>query len=232
MNNIFALSTQQTTMLEDIWNYFYNLFMGLDTGYEHLGFDKSPLVSLRLVILGIFVGAAIACISMAYNKRVIGGFVRALISNGCNSPENAKTLNELGCKNNFFIRNAVRGAEALRGIVRTAGDADFYAEEARRREEYEERRKMNKSLPKYKSREYLVDPSTDRFYIPEEVRIKAEIKFEKKGAGWIASIIAIAVLLVVFVLLLLVLPFLLDGLNDMVGGINGFISGIGNFNKS
>ena len=81
-NNILAkvsalsVSMEETTLWDDIINYF-NEAMEL----ENIN-AQSGLVSLPLVFLGLFVGAAIAAIVSVYNKRVLGEFVRTLASGG------------------------------------------------------------------------------------------------------------------------------------------------------
>ena len=107
---------QTTSIFDEIINYLF----GSDLYYENLDLGNFPLTPVRLVVLGVFVGGIVACIMMAYNKKTVGNFVRTLISNGCNSPETAKTLEELGYGRNYAIRSAVRG-ETLRRIVTTAG---------------------------------------------------------------------------------------------------------------
>ena len=57
MNTYFALAaTQETNFFQDIWNYLYSVYLSVDGNYANLGFDKNTLFSLRLLVLGIFVG--------------------------------------------------------------------------------------------------------------------------------------------------------------------------------
>ena len=220
---MYALNANtQTTFLEDVWNYIKSVFFSSDSGYyENLGFEKSPLFSFRLMVLGIFIGAIIACVAMAYNKQVLGNAVRKIIAEGATSKENAKTLSELGYDKSFFIRNAVRSGVSLRKVVKCVEEEEYYAEQRREEEEYEQKRKDNPSLPKFKAREYMVDVNTAHFYIPEEIRIRAEIRFEKKGSGWITSIVGVVLLCVILFLLLLAMPLILGGINDLVGFFKG-----------
>ena len=68
-----------------------------------------------------------------------------------------------------------------------------------------------------KTEKYMVDPATAHFYIPEELRIRAEIRFEKKGSGFKASIVGIILLCIIFFFLLLAMPLVLDMINDFLG---------------
>ena len=85
------------------------------------------------------------------------------------------------------------------------------------KEAYEISRKENPGLPRFKDREYIGEATTDRYYIPEELRIRAEIKFEKKGSGWLSAILSIVLLAVIFFVVLLVLPMVLQFLDNYLG---------------
>jgi hypothetical protein len=65
-------------------------------------------------------------------------------------------------------------------------------------------------------RDYVIDANSDKFYIPEEKRIRAEIKFEKKGSGWLATAIAIIFVIILFFAVLLVLPWILGYVDKML----------------
>ena len=62
-----------------------------------------------------------------------------------------------------------------------------------------------------------MDPDAHHFYIPEEMKYTADVKFEKKGSTWLGAILFVAVAIVIGFVLLLVLPYLLSLLNDFVG---------------
>ena len=217
MNILFTLTAQSdTTFFEDVWNYLYDVYLRVDGNYENLDFSSSPLFSLRLTVLGIFIGTIIACFAMAYHKQVLGGIVRRLISTGSTSKESAKRADELGYKRNFLVKNALCRSVALKRVVKCVGEEKFILDQAQEKEEYEKKINEGAKLPKFKDQEYLVDIETDSFYIPEELRIRAEIKFEKKGSGWLSTVLGIIGLIIIFFLLLLVLPHLLGFVDGML----------------
>jgi len=216
----FALSAEQEDMgfFASLWNYLYEAYLSVDGNYQNLGADKSPLFSLRLTVLGIFIGTVIACIAMAYHKQVLGGAVRKLITEKATSPESAKTLEELGYKKNFILRNAFARSTSLRRFVKCVGEEEFYREQNEKREEHEKKRENDKSLAKFKELEYLVDVSSDKFYVPEDARVRAEVRFEKKGSGVLSTIISIIVLIALFIALLFLLPLIFGAIDSFVGG--------------
>lgn len=218
MNLYYAIAAEtDTTFWEDVWNYLYDVYLRVDGNYQNLGLEKMPLFSIRLTVLGIFAGIIIACVAMAYHKQILGGAVRRLIERGCLSPESAMTAEELGYLKNPLIKNALARSTSLRSVIKCVGEEEFYRQQAADIEAYEEKRKSEEKLPRYKRREYIIDPTADRFYIPEDKRERAEIKFEKKGSGWLSTVISIAVMLVAFFAVLLVLPQILGFLDDIFG---------------
>lgn len=220
MNLYYAIAAEtDTTFWEDVWNYLYDVYLRVDGNYQNLGLEKMPLFSIRLTVLGLFAGIIIACVAMAYHKQFLGGIVRRLIERGCLSSEDAMTAEELGYVKNPLIKYALERSTSLRSVVKCVEEEEFYRQQAADMEAYEEKRKSEPKLPRYKSREYIIDTATDRFYIPEDKRIRAEIKFEKKGSGWFSTVISIVIMLVAFFVLLLVLPQVLGFLDDLFGGI-------------
>lgn len=220
MNLYYAITAQTdttTTLWQDIWNYLYDVYLRADGNYQNLGLEKIPLLSIRLTVLGLFVGVIIACISMAYHKQVLGGIIRRMIERGCIDRENAMNAEQLGYSKNPLLKNALEHSTSLRRVVKCAEEEDFYQSQNADMEAYEQKRRENPKLPKYKSLIYIADAGKDRFYIPDELKIRAEIKFEKKGSGWLSTVISIVVILVVFFIVLLILPQILQILDNLFG---------------
>lgn len=62
---------------------------------------------------------------------------------------------------------------------------------------------------------------TDRFYIPEDLRYRAEFRYDRRGSGWPMLILAVAATVLIAFLLCRFLPSvlgLLDGLATLIGG--------------
>ena len=57
---------------------------------------KNSTMSLAVIIWGLCAGMLVGGILSIYNKRYLGGVVRALLDTEGLSPERAKTLEELG----------------------------------------------------------------------------------------------------------------------------------------
>ena len=87
----------QKSLLEELWEYFNDTYFSPDMPYlENISFGTGTLVTLKTILWGITIGVIVAAFLSVYNKRYIGGFVRAMLSEGCVGPMGAKTLDELG----------------------------------------------------------------------------------------------------------------------------------------
>ena len=93
--------------------------------------------TLELIIWSVFVGASISVFAVFYTRRILGSVVRRLIENGCNSPENAMTLDEIGSRKNILAKFSIKNG-ILRSVVslapRREGDSEkrYYIDESKR----------------------------------------------------------------------------------------------------
>ena len=209
----------KTNFFEDLWNYLYDAYFNMGKGYENLGTDSSPLMTVGTVVFGLFIGSVIACIAVFYNRQVVGSAVRKMLDGKIHDREHAVRLSDLGYKKNFFICSLFRDSNSLRKVVKCVEEEDFYAEQEKARLEYEEKRNSGEKLPRFRTEVYRVDVDNDRFYIPEELEITAVTKFKKKGSSWVAMLIGIIALTIIFFALLLFLPWFLGQIDDGFGKI-------------
>ena len=201
------------------WNDLWNALFQDETQYEYLGKGANSLTSLRMIIIGLFIGLALASFGAVFNKRVLGDFVRALLREEALSGETAKTLAELGFLRSTVIRQSLRSGVTLRRVVRCREEEEYLREMERKRAEHEEKRKSDPSLPKFKAKEFRVNVDEHHFYIPEELKYTADVKFEQKGSSWLGAVIFLVVLIVAMVILLLAMPTILSFLDGWFGNI-------------
>ena len=175
--------------------------------YENLDLGGS-MISVDMIILAIFIGGVIASFAAVYNKRMLGGFVRALIKAGANTPETAKTIGELGFGEDPFVRSALRGENALRRTVVLAEVARLDGADAKTAE------KRGRSNKKEK-----INFETARFYIPEQRRARAEIRYDNKGTGLVALLFSVLAFAVIAAIVYFILPDLLEMLDTLIADI-------------
>ncbi len=194
----------------NLWTSFQKAFLS-EGNYEHL--SSGSMISVPLIVVGLFIGIAIALVASVFTKRVLGAPVRKLLSEGATSADSAKTLAELGLAKNWFLAHAFRGNVSLRRVVRCREEDEFLKEQ----EEKACAEENAKKARKLRAAIFRVDPKVHHFYIPEEYRDMANVKFDKKGTSIGALVLLLVLLFVALIVLLLVLPRLMGLVDDFVG---------------
>lgn len=180
----------------ELIDYLDETYFSVDLGiYQHFSVSARTGSLVKNLILGIAIGLIVAAGISSYLKAVHGGFIRRLLSDGCTSAETAKSLSELGFFHNISIRNQLRSGGTFGALVRSVDAAGEPASAA-------------------------TNLSVARFYIPEDLRDRAEIRYDRKGSGAPALILTIALTVIGAALLCYFLPQLL-GLADVILGIFG-----------
>lgn len=191
--------------LKELYQYIVDKYFTLDTGsLENISLGNS-VISLPLMFFALFLGVILAALGALYNKRLLGGALRKIIASGANSPESAKTLEELGYSKNAFVRSALKSGTAMRKYVHCVEDDEAAKSLVPDKKGY---------LPKIKT-----DLSASHFYVPEEARVGAELRYDKTGTTWFAFFGIIVVGIVIIVLLIKFLPELLKLLDNFVGSV-------------
>lgn len=212
-----AVPGDDTTIWQDIWYFVYtNYIYPEKVYYENLNISPDVMVNLRNILFGFFFGLIIASVAMIFNKRVLGRFVRAILAKEAFSPETAKTLEEYGFGRNYLIRHGVRKGTNIRTVVKCREEEEYNAALKEKMLDYEEKRKADPSLPRFKWLDYSVNVEKDHFYIPEEKKYSAEMRFEKKGSSWISIIFVILISVVLFAVLLFIIPEILKLIDAMM----------------
>ncbi len=183
--------------------------------YENIEF-RNPFISLRLIVWALFAGFVIAAIMALYNKRVIGSFVKDILAQGCTSEKDAKTVIDLGYGTDWFIKNALRTDTVLRRLVvridaATESNQDADAEKVESAESSTKKQKSRS--PKHE----VIDFSTAKFYIPEELKYRAEVRYASRGTDVVTFFIGVVVLAAAAFAALFVVPELIQLLDNFIG---------------
>lgn len=220
MNQTVLFSAFLSAEMPTIRELFDELF-ALDLGsYDNIGFTSTTFTGVRGMIIALFVGAIIGSVASLFNKRVLGDFVRAVISEGCSSPESAKTLGELGFLKNSAVRSSLRSNGMLGRVVRCVEEDRYEAEQAELRGIIELRAAEDGGeVEPYRALPYKRNLNTAHFYIPAEKSDAAELRFSKKGTNPVVLVIGIIASLLLLWVVLRILPDLLQMLDNLVGGM-------------
>ena len=93
---------------------------------------------------------------------------------------------------------------------------EVLAEIEKSRAEYEKKREEEPSLPPFGAVEYKFS-GEEHYYIPEDKRISAEIKFANRGMKLWGYLLVIVGSAVGFFALMVLLPYVLTLLDQMIG---------------
>lgn len=220
MHGIFLAS--QKGLLTELWEYFVDKYFSPDVPYlENYTFGPNSLVSLRWVILGITFGIILAAIGSVYNKRHIGDFVRKMIYEDCLDADRAQTLYDLGYMKNPGVRSVIKSNGTLSRWVRCVEEDEYMEKMESAKQEFDELHQNDKKPPKFTYPEFKRDCNTMHFYIPEEKKYAAEIKFDDKGANWFAVILIAIVAIVICLFVCYILPDVLKFIDNFITFMKG-----------
>ncbi|MBQ9774229.1 MAG: hypothetical protein IJW30_06155 [Clostridia bacterium] len=234
---------EQTTLhelLAYLWDKYFTIHFHV---YEFVPFGPADGESARLLIFGIAIGLVIASFMIAHTRTKLGGFLRKMIKSDCLSPENAKTLQELGEFRNASVRRELRRGVTLRKFVRCVEEEQFRAANAEKEEgsdtvkecddavnkpraeqgEVQEPKKRGlagfKFTPRKKQDEasYVIDFSTAHFYIPEDLKYRVEVRFERKGSGRLLVVFTIIGSILFTALTCRFLPDIFQLMDNIIG---------------
>ncbi|MBE6606987.1 MAG: hypothetical protein E7633_00320 [Ruminococcaceae bacterium] len=149
--------------------------------------------TLELVVWSIAIGSVWAIFCTYYNRTILGGFVRTLINSGALSVDSAMTLAEAGYQKNTFIKRALVKRDTFRKIVFEVDDEIVIASEGH----------------SFSARTKPIDLNTARFYVAEENKIMAELRYDNKGADIFGVVSSVIIILALAYIITLVLPLIL-----------------------
>lgn len=174
--------------------------------YEYMPFGPQFDDTARMLIFGIAIGMIIASVMISHTRVKLGGFIRRLIAENCLSPENAKTLMELDEFRNSAVRRELSKGVTLRKYVKCCeeeaytiaqtsnvseavandddakeGAIDIMTEQPKRHNSFG--KKLLAFFTSKESSDFRMDFTKMHFYIPEELKYRADVRFEKKGSG-------------------------------------------------
>ncbi len=149
--------------------------------YTNFTVDADARTMIRNVILAFAVGVLLATFYAFYQKNVPGAIVHALLRAEAFSVETARTPGELGFGKNIFVLFELKHNAMLKKVISCVTKKSDTGEEE----------------------------DSEAYYIPEELKYRAEVRYEKKGNGPMALIITAVVTIVAAILLIRLMPNLL-----------------------
>ena len=180
-------------------------FPAIASGYDTL--------TLPVIIWGAIGGIAVGTVASLIGRRIPGVFIKNLHRAGAVSAEKAVTLADLGMEKNFILRRALRDGQTLRKYVTLANPDDFAVKSPNNSKFSRVMRKIF-SLPE-KDAATEIDFSRARFFITDEARFTAEVRYNGKGADLLGVFLSLILLAALGFFLQWILPELIA----LVGGL-------------
>ncbi len=191
----------QNSTLGELVAYFKERYFTLSfEAYDNFEITEQTTGIINTLIVALMFGLIIASVVTLYYRRIVGDFVRTLIKNETLSPEKAQTLFETGAFRSTLLRRELSHGTFLRKVVYCREEKEFY----------------QKAREENSDATYKMDFTKDHFYIPADLKARAEIRFDKKGSGWLSVIVTILVAPVLGALLCYFLPDILLIVDKMI----------------
>ena len=211
------------------WNEFYesliesikDFFNPTLSGYTNFNFGSDNIINIHVIVFGIFIGVMAASVYAIYTKQILGKFVRALLVEEATTPESAKTIGELGFSKNYAVIHGLKGYTL--GRVVSCIEKDEYIENTNRlRANYEENRKESskhgKRLPPFREPKFDKKVSECRYYISENKKYTAQMRFNPNGSGYgtffFVLLVSVMCIIIIYALLPQILAFADAALSD------------------
>ena len=219
-------SPSDQSLFQELWEYFTEKYFSVkleDYDYHYISPSGGTLFSLRGVVIAILLGVIVAAALSLFQKRTLGEMVRALSRNGCNAPDKAMTLAELGLLRAAAIKENLRRGSSLRRVVRCVEQEAYEAAQREKREAFlagqsgEDAKDGKEKSAKWRDIPYTYDFANDHFYIPEDLRVGAEIQFDKKGSHPILFVLTILVCIVLAAVVCWLIPEMLKLTDNFIG---------------
>lgn len=193
----------ETSLLNELLLYLRERYFTVRfDAYENISLEATAGSTARSVILMVALGIIIAAGMTVYTRSHLGKLVRKMLREEITSPERAQTLSQLGCFRSASIRRELSRGVNLRHVVRCCEEEEFLAGVEEKRKAYE----ASAHDKPFAAPKFDMDFTTARFYIPEELKYRAENRYRTKGSGWGAFFGIVAVTIVVAALLCCFLP--------------------------
>ena len=191
--------------------------------YEHIPLGPSSNGSAQMIILAAMIALILSSVVIAITKSREGRLVKRLLREECFSAENGKTLFELGEFRSAFIRRGLSRGTGLSRCVYCA----FSSPTAPNEEESwegdgsldaltEDEKELRRHEINRIDGEKKIDFETARFYIPEPLKYRAQVRYEKSGRGWVGVLLTVAITLLGGALICRFLPDFVQLLDNLL----------------
>lgn len=187
----------QNSTLGELVNYFKETYFTIRFGaYDNFSITERTLDVVNKMIPALIWGIIIASIATFFCRRVVGSFVRTLCEKEAFDPQRAVTLFDTGLFRSTVVRRELTKSAFLRKVVFCREEQAFLLEKGR-------------------DATYKIDFTRDHFYIPEDLKFRAENRFSQKGSTWLYVVLTVVLVPVVVGLICRFMPDILRFVDAM-----------------
>ena len=192
----------EESLLREILDYINTAWFTIDLhAYHYIPVNERTAGNLRTLILGLAFGIILAAASAAYTRQSAGKLCRRLVKTGALAKESAVTLLDVDLFRSSALRRELRRGAVLRKYVKCVEE-----------EEYVSAGREGETRPPFK-----MDFSRMHFYLPEELRYTAEVRYETRGSGWGTFVLSALLTVALAALTCFFLPDLLGFADWLIG---------------
>ncbi len=200
-------------LLVYIWDTYFTVHL---EPYENFILGPDAGEYARMLVFSISIAIIVSAAMVIRTRNGLGKFVRLLVSERIHTKEQAKTLMELGFFRDATVRRELMRGINLRRIVRCVEEEEHQAAQEDAKRAYDESHKDDKKAPAFEGTRYRIDLTRDHFYIPEELRYRAEVRYEHQGSSWKLMLGAILLAVVLAAVLCRYLPDILKLADNII----------------
>ena len=188
----------QNSTLGELITYFKETWFTIHFGvYDNFSITEQTAGIVNKIIPAVVWGIIIAAIATYISRRVLGSFVNTLLKKEAFSPETSITLLDAGAFRSTVVRRELCHSAFLRKVVFCPEEQTFLAQ-------------------KGKDATYKIDFTKDRFYIPEELKYRAENRFSQKGSSWLYVVLTVIIVPIVVGLMCRFMPNVLQFADSII----------------
>ena len=188
----------QNSTLGELISYFHQTYFSIRFGaYDNFSVTEQTASVINKIIPALIWGLIVAAIVTAFGRRTVGDFVKTLIEKEALSPENGVTLFETGAFRSTILRRELCRGAFLRKVVLCREEQAFLNE-------------------KGKDAIYKIDFTRDHFYIPADLKYRAEVRFNPKGSSWLSVVLTVLLVPVFVGLLCRFMPNILQFIDSII----------------
>ena len=191
------------TALGAVSRYVKNYLLVDLSDYPEIGVS----FKINLFILALFIAFIMAMLVTNHLRGSMYLLIKQMIRHGATDESGAKTLLELGLKDNRTVKSQLCSDGQLSYVVARVGKAEYT---------YEEYVALQK---KGELKKEKIDFTTARFYIKESGQDRARRIFNSYNTSWVKGALYALLLLAVYVGVSIIVPEILDIINGYLANL-------------